>query len=942
MVENAHTTTTESSTVTSNNTPEKRRGRKDTSGDRRQKSGGKESNIDVKNNSNWSQADEVDDFDSDGEWEVEEDPGIESPSTWDPKELQEQTNNIGAWKDSHEPNRVQDLPSPSLADPREEERKSKPDDEDEWPFKSACAFEQKNRHRRLEKSNKSVSSDMDSVGQVKRQNGRVPEKGTSLDMNELHQDEVEEDEDINDNEDNDRIQAWKMRESWKGRSQHSNNSDKIGTGGGRKSGNDEPSGLGSRSNRPDADDDGIDHPPTNPKPRANHSVSAGDDDIDDDDDVDRDVDESRVAKPRRSASRRGSNGGDGELGGNSFHCLRRDPDKPRSASRGKRTPTGSRARTPTGGRPTRRRVKDKTLEYSSHPAEDENGDIVDDTVESLQVKLKGEEYDTPGRKSAWRERRKSRERSHSDDGPQDFETELTTIEAPRSGGRRPPPSRRMQIHRAHSERWMRAVEGVEDRGSDDPQTIKRRAHDSLNRANDEMSQSAHNLRRHHSGGAFMSGNLDPRSYHGAESARRTPTDIRRRSSRNHESVDSAGSFGGDSYESFDRSTHSQRTLDSIEDFEDFGRMDFQTPGMVDFDVEIMDLMQRANPEVTAHLDRRVHRKRDQIMYDQNMPMMTRQALLTRQASAQVSKQYVDGSTIDRKRLLLRSDSMTSVNSHDELTLSNHRSLKGTPGRRAPPRSKSSGLGAMVPGAGPPRSSEPDDRRRVIRSRSGTGTGSGTNSFRQYPNKPNRVQSLSRRPSSGDQIDPHSARGAPIEPNSMRGTSSSSDSMMQPRPPQRAKSATSFKKPTSIDRIGPQKPERRAPKKDRDEMPDLRSFSSDDAFVDDASIDGDSEDSDVVSDDESLSPSPKKPPRRKPTKTLTNIMPFKSKSAPAGPLKKAPKSTDKKDMGNRRNRQKLHLLIYEVKMGVDMKGLFKQVREGDTPRSPIKTLMMPSP
>lgn len=939
MVENTQPTAVVSSTVISDKTPDKPRVRKSKSGDRREKIGGNGS----QNSVDWSGAEDDIDFDSDGEWEVEEDPGEESPSTWDPKELEEQTSSIGAWKDNDEPNRVQDLPSPSLVEASDEERKSTTDEE-EWPFKGACAFEDKIRRRRFAKSNQSVSSDMSSVGSVPKQRNGPKELSANQVASGCDEGNVHEADDIDDGEDTERIQAWKMRESWKGSSHHTQNSDNTSSSGRLKNRGEEPSGAGRSANRPDADDDGVYHLQTKPQPHADSMTVAGNEDIDDDH-LDQDADDSRPTKPRRSAARRGSESGGGELGGGSFHGLRKDPDKPRSSSGGRRTPTGGRARTPTGGRPNRRRVKDKSLDYSSHPPEDEDEDFSEDIQETSQLKLKGDDDDTPGRKSAWKERRKSRERVLSDDCAGDFETRLTTIEAPRSTGRRPPPSRRTQLNRASSERWNRAVEGVDDRGSDEPQSIKTRAHESLNRANDELSKSAHTLRRHHSGGAFMAGNLDRRSHHGgAELGRRTPTDGRRRPSRNYDSVDSAGSFGGESYESFDRSTHSQRTLESIEDFEDFGRIDFQTPGMVAFDEELLDLMQRANPEVTAHLDQRVHRKRDMVMYDQNMPMMTRRALLTRQASAQVSRQYVDGSSIDRKRLLLRSDSMSSVNSHDDLTLSNHRSLRGTPGRRAPPRTKSSGLGAVVrndyivPGAGPSRPSDSDDRRRVFRTRSGT----GTNSFRQHPNKPNRIQSLSRRPASGDQIEPQSTRGAQIEPHSMRGATSSGDAMISRRPLQRAKSTTSLKGTNSIDRVASQKPARRMPKKDRDEVPDLKSTSSDEGAFEDFSVDYESEDSDVVSDIESRTPSPKKPLRRKPTKAPTKEVPLKSKSAPTASTKKASKSTDKKDMANRRNRQKLHLLMYEAKMGVDMKDLFKQVRDGEMPRSPIKTLMMPSP
>jgi hypothetical protein len=114
---------------------------------------------------------------------------------------------------------------------------------------------------------------------------------------------------------------------------------------------------------------------------------------------------------------------------------------------------------------------------------------------------------------------------------------------------------------------------------------------------------------------------------------------------------------------------------------------------------------------------------------------------------------------------------------------------------------------------------------------------------------------------------------------------------------------------------------------------------DESASDDSDIEDD-EDSDVVSDGESLTPSPRKPSRRV---TPTRKAPARAKSDIL-PQKKpvVARSTDKKDMTNKRNRRKLHLLMYEAKMGVEMKDLFQQVREGVTPRSPIKTLMMPSP
>lgn len=525
----------------------------------------------------------------------------------------------------------------------------------------------------------------------------------------------------------------------------------------------------------------------------------------------------------------------------------------------------------------------------------------EDEGEYERAKLKGEDSGTPS-SSRSRERRRARKEPYSDEVAHDYETELTTIEAPRSAGRRPPSSRRSQMRRASSERFRRAVDD-----DDEEEAIQMRAQQTLNTANNELSQSAHGVRRNYSGSV---GSLDRRSYHGADYSRRSTSAGKRtprKPIRHYDNVDSAGSFGGDSYED-GNSVYSARTLESIEDFEDFTGMDFQTPGMVDFDAEVLDLMQRANPETTAHLDRRVNRKREQITYDQNMPMMTRQALLTRQASAQVQRQVVDGSNIDRKRLLLRTDSMSSVASHDELTLSNHRSLRGTPGRRAPPRTRSSGLGAMVPGGGAPRPTDPENRRGVFRTRSGA----GTNSFKQYPNKPNRVQSITRR-GPGDQIEPHS----------MRGPSASGDSLLRRRSLQRAKSTTSLRR-ASDHRIPAQKGDSRLPRRD--------DVSSDESG-------SDSEDSDVLSDGDDRTPSPRKPSRRMPAhkppaRAQSDVLPRKK------PIRT--KSADKKDMTDKRNRRKLHLLMYESKMGIEMKDLYKQVREGVTPRSPIKTLMMPSP
>ncbi|KAG7364805.1 hypothetical protein IV203_038008 [Nitzschia inconspicua] len=810
---------------------------------RKEKAFAKQSNKDEKE---WSNVAE-DDIKSDEEIESQH-PVKE---TWDPKEFDEQTNNMDSWKESNGLRRVQDLPSPTLADVPPEQRSKQ---------KAGAA-------RRADSA-----ADNPPVG---------PTRKVSKDFNDDVLEAIQaEDGVIEDGEENDRTQAWKMRETWKS-SSHSKGSTSessghvSGTRKGRKA------DIGGRTSRPDASDD---------------------------DDLIQDYDNSRPEKPKRKASLSRSADRHGktenfdddaeEIGVTSFHGLKKDADKKttRSNSRGRKTPTGGRSgrtarnKTPTGGRPSRRKMKDKDV-----------GQEEECSVESS--KLKGDDSGTPS-SSRSRERRRARQKALMEADTMDYETELTTIQAPRSAGRRPPTTRRSQMSRSSSERFRRAVEDDEEE-----EAIKMRARETLKRASNELSQSAHAVRRYHS----LGGSLDRRSYHGTDYMRRGQSDMRRtprRLVRNYDNVDSAGSFGGDSHDSYedDGSVYSARTLESIEDFEDFTGMDFQTPGMVDFNAEVLDLMQRANPETTAHLDRRVNRKREQIIYDQNMPMMTRQALLTRQASAQAQRQVVDGNNVDRRRLLLRTDSMTSVNSHDDLTLSNHRSLRGAPGRRAPPRSRSSGLGAMVPGSGAPRPNDPENRRGVFRTRSST----ATNSFKQYPNKPNRVQSITRR-APGDQIEPHSMRGP-----------SSGDSLLRRRPLQRAKSTTSLRRASDHRVITPQKADSRLSRRE--------DVSSDESG-------SDSEDSDVISDDEERTPSPRKPSmrtqvRKLPTRAQSDVLPRLQ------PVRT--KSTDKKDMTNKRNRRKLHLLMYESKMGVEMKDLFKQVREGVAPRSPIKTLMMPSP
>lgn len=559
------------------------------------------------------------------------------------------------------------------------------------------------------------------------------------------------------------------------------------------------------------------------------------------------VDKKRPKKPkRRNSTRRRPPSNDEanlkdeeEVGmEGSFRKLRLDPDKPESRAIGRRTSNDAERDKP---RSSRRRLKG-------------DGEGI---IKSGDVKLR-------------KDRHRNRDPVRSND-----RKKLESNNSKYS-------SKRKESTHQQSERWMQTVESV------DAGEVTKRAEDSLGRASDRLSlsQSAHSrIRRHRSSNrSEMTEGLKHRSYHGSDFRRRSTPNGRhnlQRPSRLHNTVDSDESFEGHSIDSFDEFSHSQGTLESVDDYEEFGEdsygVDLETPGMVDFEEEMLDLMQRPNPEVTEHLDRRVHRKRELVAYDQNMPLMTRQALLTRQASAQVSRQYIDGKKIDKKRLLLRNDSMSSTHSRDELKLSSHRSMRSAHGRRGPPRTKSSGLGAMRQASysfsGKTRLADSDDRRRVARSKSS-------------------IQSLTRRPS-GDLIGNHS----------MRGSSRSNNTMTRRRPLQRANSlhTTSLQRTASYNLTAPSIPERKVSKEknsDNDVGSEFRS------------------------DCESLTSSLKK-----------SALPCKQMST---------KNISNNNLKNKRNRSKLHCLMYKTKMGVDMNALFKRVREGERPRSPILNLRMPSP
>lgn len=631
------------------------------------------------------------------------------------------------------------------------------------------------------------------------------------------------------------------------------------------------------------EEDDVDKFPFDRKLRRNSRQKEGSND----DDAIEQIDDKHATKPTRRTTRRVSPESksdakdDNELSVGSFHSLRKDSDKPRSRSKSKSgsrriSNHGRRNKTPTGGKSNRRRVrdKDKSLYNSDHVQLEKKSETLDDgdNEGTVDFDIKDEEVLVTEQTRTRRERRRDRERLVSNEMKLDVRKMKPNTPNASRLGKSSLSTRRGGLRRSHSERWNRVVESPEGEVNEHSLLLRRRSDESslsLNRAGDAISRSTHSrIRRNHSTGlARMTPILNNRTYHGFESERRAGSDGRRtprRATRRHQSTESSPKEFEDTIDSFGDG-RSQATLGSIEDFEDFGEdfygMELQTPGMVDFEEEILDLMQRPNPEVTDHLDRRVHRKREMVAYDHNMPMMTRQALLTRQASSQVQRQFLDGNNIDKKRLLLRND---SLNSSSHLVARAH-------GRRAPPRAKSSGLGAMGGGGymdigG---QSEMDDRRGVFRTRS-----SQSASFNQYyQNKPNKVRNLTRK-TSGDLIQPHTMRGQ-------------RSSVHRPRPVQRASSTTSIRRtnPPS-DHAAPRKPERRMfEDENRRRM----------ATLDDKS-------NDILD----------------------------------------RQNGDKNDMSNKRNRSKLHFLMYMTKMSVDMDLLFQKVREGETPRSPIDTLRMPSP
>jgi hypothetical protein len=870
-------------------------------------------------------------------------------------------------------------------------------DNEEWPFKSPCAFQGKNRKGRATPRSAKITtssltagaSDIDSLESESVSSSPFLGKKEDAQSEDVAREAVAQVEEEGEGDDEKiPVDAWRKRESWKN-SSHTDSTDESDK-------QDPPSERSSDrstrnsaskdkepakpkrniSRRPDAAEEGtMQEPPSKQKSR-NSTDPPGQqpgevDDANNNTSENADIPRrsSRSSKSRSSRSSDGSgdsviqddNIQDDELASGSFHGLVADDDKMSVRSKDRQ----GRARGGTRRRASKSAPGDRTMDSSDHDdADDEFYEevVVDDTV----TRLKGEEDETTSdpesgdmgeQRKSWRERRdnkrsNSREQTSTDDNG--ASQERGTTDGNVTGGRRPTSSRR---------------------------------------ATAELSRSAHstgNSAGRHSGGGPQRGSglvLGTASFH--EMHRPTTSSRRRRDRARDTDSQDPGSNHDDSYENYDsRSGRSQRTLDSIEDLEDFEHVDFQTPGMIDMDEETYELMQRANPEETGHLNRRVQRQRDRLTYDQNMPMMTRQALLTRQGSVQAMRQRVDASNLDMRRILLRNDSMNAA-TKDELSWSQHRtkmaSMSNAPGsKRAPPRTKSSGLmgasskevptflrqqvrpdeAAAAAAAGG--SDRPSDRDRRQQFR--TGPRSNTNSFRQYMNKPNKVAQLGgRRPGSGgdSSIDRHTVRGT-------ASTSASTSAAKDRRSTlQRAKSATGIRRPQRTDATGQSLTPGRADDAE-EQMPDLKSDDDDINSDVDSAGSTDSDESPpkkrIPSTKRNSAPkkpvqavSPEKPIKRadqapkklvesisprKPIKRIQSASPRKpparTKSTPvqARMLPPAKKPKPKRDLTKKNHRRKLHSLIYEQKMGVNMKDLFKEVKKGQTPRESL--LMIASP
>jgi hypothetical protein len=718
-----------------------------------------------------------DDFEG-GEWDVE-DVGKESPGVWDPDALRNSTGDLDPWNSmSKPPDRIQDLPLPSIADPPPQSSKNNSEEGEQWPFKDPCAFENSKKPKRQ---------------------GSPARKSQKEAQNDLEEDD-DIDEDVGESFNKLKIEADTGEES-------------------------EPS-----ERRKNMKDDG----PSMPMRRPTRSDSEDDPDGEG---------QATGRKPRRLSKSRRAKDKDppAENPAEDLFDRRsrsRSREGRRSKSKGSRTKGSDSAE-----KPKRRAIKKEAIG-------DEEQDDYDEEV-TMELKLKGGDSD-------------------DDYVPQQ---KMVTPTSKRPGHRRRKSS-----------------------SDSDPDAIQRRAQQSIANANAEMSRSAHGVRRHHSGDG-LEGMGRPLSA-GARNTRRA----RRQqdllgSASYHETMD-------DQY-NLTLSGRTDRSLDSIEDLEDFEHVDFQTPGIVmDYDEEIEELMHKNVPEHTAQLNRRVHRKRDQVEFDQNMPMMTRQALMTARASAMAMRGRVDVSTDERRRMMLDDSS----HGKDAMNRSGH-GRRGAPSRT---RSSTIGMQAMARAGAVASEADEDNKRSLFRTRSGA----GTNSFMKYMNKPNK---LAQQPGSGGRRPPPrtaSGAGDAIGRHSSRGPSASA-AMERRGALQRAKSSGALTRPMPVRRDP-----RAVDKGAADDAP--KPLTKSDVDSDEESSDS-SGDSSVDSMAEDLtSPVNKKPPR----KSGTDAPPAPPRS-PAKKMKtpKAPKKKfDKRDFKVEKSRRKLHAVMYEAKMGVNMKDLMKKAKK----------------
>merc|ERR1712176_708499 len=108
-----------------------------------------------------------------------------------------------------------------------------------------------------------------------------------------------------------------------------------------------------------------------------------------------------------------------------------------------------------------------------------------------EIDLKDEEVFASGHTRTRRERRRDRERLVSKDVIRDVRKIKPNTSSSSRLGRSSLSTRRGGIRRSHSERWNRAVESLEGEGVENSHLIRRRAHESLSRAGDGLSRSAH-------------------------------------------------------------------------------------------------------------------------------------------------------------------------------------------------------------------------------------------------------------------------------------------------------------------------------------------------------------------------------------------------------------------------------------------------------------------